>query len=230
MFNLRQLMLLEEERSSEEQRIAREQHAAKVQARLHRLRLRRAAEAQRARESAEAAERARIERDVALRRVELEVAAVQSERTAQVKQEHARAFARLEAEDRLRSVRQRRRGALLVAFCSVLMGVALSWAVRRSAEADASLQQARASAAQQAHELDKLRARVSELASAGHQTEPPSQQPSAAAQPPSAATASARPRAKLRRRPVRTEHPRRQTEETNDLGLDNGSLDPIEGL
>jgi len=216
MFNLRQLMRLQDERVEQEQRAARAQREAEALA----AQRERDAETQRAHLAARAAARADVEREAALLRVQLEAAAAQRAREGDVAQVHANELARIADELTRRAARSGTRKLLVTTLTLASACAAALWLV--DARSEASLREAPAAVILQAQQLDALQMQLRALSA---MPEPPATlQPPSTLQPPAEAQAAA-PRPKPAHKPTKQRKP-----QTHEVGLGEDSTDPIEGL
>jgi hypothetical protein len=127
MFNLRQLMRLEEECVADEERAIREERAAHEQASLMKQQRAAAEMAERARLEEAERERVRVERDAALLRVQLEAAAAERAHEAQLERAHADKLADVHADYHARSARSLHCTVPMVMMCMALAAAGAWW-------------------------------------------------------------------------------------------------------
>lgn len=217
MFNLRQIMQLQDDRVAQEERAARERRANEERAREHAAEQARAAETARALQEREAAERAATARETALLRLQLEAAAAQraeDDRLSQTQRELAAVLSQRQAL----TVRQGRRSLLWAVVGSTLAGVGVWWMAE--SQAAMSAQQAAALSAWQAREVADLRARVSQLSAAAREPRPTPQPTPVLMRAPEAVV-------KTRRHTIIKPKP---TPTEPDIDVDGDDLDPLIGL
>jgi colicin import membrane protein len=156
VFNLRQLMQLEEERVVHERLAAQAMREASTHARVEREQRERQAAEQEVRHAAREAERLATEREAALLRVRLEAAAMEREQRERLAEQHARELARLSGAGH--RVRAWLFGLSLL--CLVITAGAISLADRRIADARERARVAASAADARAREVGALRARL----------------------------------------------------------------------
>jgi hypothetical protein len=232
MFNLRQLMPLEQERVAREQEAA-QQARAEQQACLEREQRGRAAEAaSRAEEQARQEQRAAAQQLVIgegnqaeLLRAQLEAAIAEHTRQQHLNSVRARELEQLHADNARDRGRLLKRAGRALALSCALAGAGQWFALQRTAEARAAAQLASGIAAAQAGELAGLRARLMNA-----HTEADHEVPPAASEPTRATSAPPRVRSgtpRVRATPTKL---RTSSVAPSDLELDGDDLDPIKGL
>jgi colicin import membrane protein len=224
MFNLRQLMHMQEERVAEEMQRTLERRLAEERARLRAA----AEQAERVSLEDEARQRARLEREAVLLRVQLEAAAAERARKADTERAHAQALAAVQAEYRARSARLLRRAGPFVSVCLMLAAAGTYWALERGHAAEDLARGAARTVAEQTRALSDLHAQLTQL-SAESQRAPNglAVQPSPALQPSTPTKSIRLPRTPPASRPLKPRQPTSAVAD-DELGLD--SPDPIEGL
>lgn len=228
LFNLRQLMKLEEERVAGEAdalRLAREAADAEAQAVVE------AAEC-RAQSEREALQRATVEREAALLRVQLEAAAAERAREQRLNEAHARELASLQADAARRRAGALRRVGVVFAVAAALAGAGQWVALERTDRARGAAQAALTLTAAQARELADLRARLSSAQAEAAQWAATREQPTAATAPQVPQRVDRAPRlVAVERTPVERHSTRVHTKQAApDLDLNEDDRDPIEGL
>jgi len=230
LFNLRQLMQLQDERVAAEEHAMREQRAAQAEAQ------------QREREArAERERQAQLEREAALLRLQLEAAAAQRARDAEQERAHALQLEAAAAQ-RARDTDQERAHALQLArlpsrtgrlpqhaalLLSALSCVGALWLA--DAHAGAAAQQAQAAAAEQARELEAVRRQVKQLLAAAqpaavHVSPAPTQAQAARSTPPVARIKPGPQRVRGKPKPPH------EGSQQGELDVDLESKDPLQGL
>lgn len=220
IFNLRQLMQLEQERVAREEEQA-QQLRTREQARLEREQ-RAAAERQALLEHSSAQRVADPRAE--LLRAQLEASIAERTRERRLNSDRAREIAQLHAANARDRVRLLKRAGLVLVLSSALAGAGQWIALQRTAEARAAAQMASGLVVAQTRELAGLRARLMNAHIEAVPTQPDAVSPAAAE--PTRATNSARRVPRVRATPAKA----RASKLVPDLDLDADDLDPINGL